>query len=262
MKNKKEKTNFDLISVYNSVHSNEQQFFTVPPILESIEIFREVPSWEGLTVLEIGCGVGDLAGMIASSGAKKVIACDYSESSIAKAREAYSNLLNLKFICDDVSNLKFEEEFDVVVMQGVLEHFDKPFSSLYEIINIFLSEDGLLINSCPAFYNPRGYVWMTLALLLDVPMSLTDLHFLDIEDFRKFCNKNKLSLEWRSIHHDWASGDGLISDYKKRLVNALRDAGLPNSNVDKLLKWLKESNSYFAKTENSGAEIIYKIRKH
>ena len=30
---------------------------------------------------------------------------------------------------------------------------------------------------------------------------------------------------------------------------------------DKLLKWLKESSLYFAKTNDSGAEIIYKIKK-
>ena len=149
----------------------------------------------------------------------------------------------------------------LLLCRVTLEHFDDPFTSLDEIINKNLDDDGVLINSCPAFYNPRGYVWMTLALLLDVPMSLTDLHFLDIEDFKKFCAKNKLSLDWRSIHHDWASGDGLIVDFEKRLVNALRDANLPNDNVGKLLKWLKESNSYFARTQSSGAEIIYKIKR-
>lgn len=257
----KEKNNFDLKQIYDSVHSAEQQFFTVPPIIESIEIFKELSDWSGLRVLEIGCGVGDLAAMIAESGAEKVIACDYSIESINKANAAYNNLENLEFICDDSHNLTINKKFDVVIMQGTLEHFDDPFTSLKDIINKYLDDDGVLINSCPAFYNPRGYVWMTLALLLDVPMSLTDLHFLDIEDFKNFCANNRLSLDWRSIHHDWASGDGLIVDFEKRLVNALRDANLPNENVGKLLKWLKESNSYFARTESSGAEIIYKIKR-
>lgn len=256
-----DKTNYDLKKIYDSVHAAEEQFFTVPPIIESIEIFKEIPDWSGMNVLEIGCGVGDLAAMIAGSDARKVTACDYSKESIDKANNSYQNIENLQFICDDCHNLKFNEKFDIVIMQGTLEHFDNPFSSLNEIINKFLKDDGLLLNSCPAFYNPRGYVWMTLSLLFDVPMSLTDLHFLDVEDFKKFCSKNKLSLEWRSIHHDWASGDGLIEDFKKRLVNALRDAGLPNNNVDKLLKWLKESNNYYARTESSGAEIIYRIKR-
>jgi len=257
----KEKNNFDLKKIYDSVHSAEKQFFTVPPIIESIEIFKELSDWSGLEVLEIGCGVGDLAAMIAESGAKKVIACDYSIESINKANSTYGGLVNLEFICEDSHNLNIDKKFDVIIMQGTLEHFDDPFTSLSEIIDKYLSDGGVLLNSCPAFYNPRGYVWMTLALLLDVPMSLTDLHFLDIEDFKKFCSKNKLSLDWRSIHHDWASGDGLIVDFEKRLVNALRDANLPNKNVGKLLKWLKESNMYYARTESSGAEIIYKIKK-
>jgi SAM-dependent methyltransferase len=255
------KTNYDLKKIYDAVHAAEEQFFTVPPIIESIEIFKEIPDWSGLSVLEIGCGVGDLAAMIADSGATKVVACDYSKESIDKAIDAYADVENLEFVCDDFHDLKVSEKFDVVVMQGTLEHFDNPFSSLSFIIEQFLKDDGLLINSCPAFYNPRGYVWMTLALLFDVPMSLTDLHFLNVDDFKKFCFENKFSLEWRSIHHDWASGDGLIVDFKKRLTNALRDAGLPNNNVDKLLQWLKESNNYYAKTESSGAEIIYKIKR-
>ena len=255
------KKNVNLKEIYNTVHSNEEKFFTYPPIIESIEIFKELDSWEGLTVLEIGCGVGDLAAMIASSGAKSVVACDYSESSINKAKSTYGDLENLSFICEDVNSMNDLGTFDIVVMQGVLEHFDKPFVTLDHIIDNFLSEEGTLINSCPAFYNPRGYVWMTLSLLFDVPMSLTDLHFLDIEDFKKYCTNNNLDIEWRSIHHDWASGDGLINDFQKRLVNALRDAKLPNDNVGKLLKWLKESSAYFVKTDDTGAEVIYKLRR-
>ena len=255
------KKNVNLKEIYNAVHSNEEKFFTYPPIIESIEIFKELDSWEGLTVLEIGCGVGDLAAMISNSGAKKVVACDYSESSITKAISTYGDLENLSFMCEDVNSMSDLGTFDVVVMQGVLEHFDKPFATLDHIIENFLSQEGVLINSCPAFYNPRGYVWMTLSLLFDVPMSLTDLHFLDIEDFKKYCTKNNLHIEWRSIHHDWAAGKGLINDFQKRLVNALRDAELPNHNVGKLLKWLEESSPYFTKTEDTGAEVIYKFRR-
>ena len=92
----KDKTNFDLKEIYDSVHSAEQQFFTVPPIIESIEIFKELSDWNGLTVLEIGCGVGDLAAMIAESGAEKVVACDYSEESIRKANDTYDDLGKLR----------------------------------------------------------------------------------------------------------------------------------------------------------------------
>ena len=41
-----------------------------------------------MNVLEIGCGTGDLAAMIAESGARKVTACDYSVESIDKANNS------------------------------------------------------------------------------------------------------------------------------------------------------------------------------
>jgi len=254
------KTNVDLKKIYDAVHSAEEQFFTVPPIEESIEIFKQIKDWSNLTVLEIGCGIGDLAAMIANAGAKKVIACDYSKSSISKAKEAY-NLSNLNYICDDFHNLKFKEKFDVIVLQGVLEHFDKPWESLSYIIENFLKKDGKLINSCPAFYNPRGYIWMTLSTLFNVPMSLTDLHFLDIEDFKEYCNLNNLNVTWHSIHNDWGCGDGLVKDYRKRLNNALRDANLTTDHVENLLSWVSKSSKYFVKTNDSGAVVIYKIMR-
>ena len=68
-------------------------------------------------------------------------------------------------------------------MQGVLEHLDKPFKTLRSIIIANLKKNGQFITSSPSFLNPRGYVWMTLQLLFDVPMSLTDIHFLCPFDF-------------------------------------------------------------------------------
>ena len=254
------KTNTDLIKIYDAVHAADKKFFTVPPIEESIEIFKEIKDWNNLRVLEIGCGLGDLAAMVAKAGASKVVACDYSKSSIQKAKETYV-LHNLEYICDDFNNLHFSEKFDIIILQGVLEHFDRPWKSLKYIIENFLNDSGTVINSCPAFYNPRGYIWMTLQLLFDVPMSLTDLHFLDIHDFKKFTSQNNLNLSWRSIHNSWGCGVGLVNDYKKRLNNALRDANLSNKNVDKLLDWVLESSPYFVKNNDSGACVIYKIKK-
>ena len=40
-----------------------------------------------------------------------------------------------------------------------------------ETLFALLKKDGILLTSSPSFLNPRGYVWMTLQLLFDVPMS-------------------------------------------------------------------------------------------
>jgi len=125
----------------------------------------------------------------------------------------------------------------------------------------YLEEGGTLITSSPSFLNPRGYVWMTLSKLFDVPMSLTDLHFICPFDMEKFCEENNYELDYSSIHQDWGAGDTLIRDFNKRLRNALQDADMDNSKVDDLLEWLHEATPYFDRNEATGAIVIYRITK-
>ena len=80
--------------------------------------------WNGLKVLEIGCGEGELAEKMFKAGAF-VTGLDYSEAAMAKAQFQY---LGPFFVCADWQQA--EGEFDRVVMQGVLEHLDNPFASL------------------------------------------------------------------------------------------------------------------------------------
>jgi hypothetical protein len=124
-----------------------------------------------------------------------------------------------------------------------------------------VKDGGFLVTSSPSFINPRGYVWMTLAKLFDVPMSLTDLHFICPFDMQKFCDENNYDLEYESIHQDWGSGDTMIRDFNKRLRNALRDANMDNSKVDDLLEWLYNANKYYVTNESSGAIVVYRMRK-
>ena len=75
---------------------------------EMKQIFNTYSSWKGKKVLEIGCGEGELASLIASVGGN-VTAVDYSESAIQTAKSHY-NLENLHFSSIDYKDIK--EEFD------------------------------------------------------------------------------------------------------------------------------------------------------
>ena len=254
--------NKDLKERYNQVFAEgSENFFTCNLFEESMMIMTSQQEWKGKNVLEIGCGKGNLASMMAYAGAK-VYAIDYSDTAIDLAKQQY-NLPNLTFECRSFKELP-KQEFDIVVMQGTLEHFDKPFEDLDFIINNFVKEDGQVITTSPNFTNLRGAVWMTLQLLFDIPMSLTDLHFLIPSDFQDYCKDKGHKLEEvKSGYQDWGNGKTLIRDYRKRLVNALRDAGhLSSTNkVPKLLDWLEKVQPYFTQTELSGAMACYSIRK-
>lgn len=251
--------NCDLTKIYDEVYRNNSSFFysfnTFP---ESKLILEMLPRWNGLRVLEIGCGEGRLAAMMSFAGASHVDAIDYSEEAISIAQRRIQ-LDNVHYRCADYREIK--EQYDVVVLQGVLEHLDAPFEELDYILKALVRDNGILITSSPSFLNPRGYIWMTLQLLFDVPMSLTDLHFLCPFDFEKFAISKGCKIEFRSTDHDWGSGERMLIDFNKRLPNALRDAGMNAINVNRLLKWLERAMEYHDCNESNGATVVYKINR-
>jgi len=251
--------NNELLRVYDDVYKNDSsKFYSFNTFPESKLIIEMLPWWNGLKVLEIGCGEGRLAAMLGFAGAESVDAIDYSQEAINIA-QGQMNLENVHYQCVDYHEIS--GQYDVVVLQGVLEHLDEPFGELEYILEKLVRQDGVVITSSPSFLNPRGYVWMTLQLLFDIPMSLTDLHFLCPFDFENFSKEKGYSMEFRSIDQDRASGERLVIDFQKRLPNALKDAGMDNSKVDRLLEWLSQATPYQQRDEFSGATVAYKMSK-
>lgn len=212
-------------------------------------------NWTGKEVLEIGCGEGRLAAFIAASGAN-VWALDYSEEAIRIAKSKYRLQDTLEFEVRDDRPL--ECSVDVIVMQGVLEHQDDWRQYLAELTK-HLKPGGCLITSSPSFLNPRGYIWQTLRLLFNVPMSLTDLHAINLWDMQAFAAEHGLRLTYESCHHDWAAGELLLTDYAKRLPKALAEAELDGSRVPELLGWLAEADKTWRPAKENGATMVYKL---
>lgn len=259
-------SNDSLKSVYDAVYTaGEQSFHTCDNWEESLLIHRMGEPWTGKRVLEIGCGRGRLSALIAMSGAKRVWAADYSEEAHRLAAETFC-MPNLKFTKADWSMMRIlsslrdrPSRWEAIVMQGVLEHQDDPWDTLGGMMNA-LSPGGILITSSPNFLNPRGFIWQTLRILLGVPMSLTDLHYISVPDMLAWAEAHAYQIEYESCHHSWAGGDVLLSDFAKRLPNALRDAGLPVDRVPELLDWLKTTTPYYRPEPWSGANVVYRIQ--
>jgi SAM-dependent methyltransferase len=209
-------------------------------------------------VLDVGCGEGDLSAMLSFAGAKKVDGIDYSKEAVALANSKI-NIESVNFIVEDAHTVK--GKYDAIVMAGVLEHIDQPFDLIDKMINENLNDGGVIITASPSFLNPRGYVWMTLQILLDVPMSLSDVHFFMPSDFNNYAAEKDLKVSMTSIDHNWGGGNRTILDFKKRLVNALKDKELNNKNVPKFLEWFDEAIKYFNHDDDSGAIMITSISK-
>lgn len=258
--------NKDLKKFYDSVYKKgERKHYTplllfgdkVPPA--KAEVLREI-SWKGKIVLDAGCGTGELAGLIAKKGAKRVVGVDYSKDAIVAAKTSWQNS-NLEFFQKDLNDIK--EKFDVVVSLGTLEHLDEPLEALKKLKNL-VKPKGSLIITCPNWTNPRGYILQTLRHLFDAKITLADIHYFSPLDFTNFAKKLNMKLTWRTIDHSWAHGEKLVKDFTRRLPNVLlKDKRFKTDpvRITGFVSWIENTVVPIeSKKPHSGAVGLYHLR--
>ncbi len=249
--------NKDLKQVYDSMHSQGSSSWFGQGEEERELILKMGEPWSGLSVLEIGCGEGNLVPYFLDHGVF-YHGIDYSEAPILNAREKFDKYFpEICFECKDYRNVSPKTQR--IVMQGVLEHLDDPFTELKWMMDNLLTEKGDVITSSPCFLNPRGIVWMTLDMLGAV-MSKTDLHFLGLEDFHNFCEQNGHGIECYTCDDSWGNGEEMINDLRQRIPLALKDGNLPvyPQKIDKFLDWLISGG---VPVSGRGATAVYRISK-
>lgn len=109
----------------------------------------------GSRVLEIGCGVGDMAAYIAAHSEAELVAVDLSELFIAEARQTHV-LPNLRFeqfnlLAEDVTRLG---QFDVVIGNGILHHLVLKLEVVLSTLRAMTTQGGQLAFIEPNFLNP------------------------------------------------------------------------------------------------------------
>lgn len=247
--------NDELRGVYDIMHQQGVTAWFSDGQEERDTILKFGKPWDDKVVLEIGCGEGDLSSMIYDSGGA-VQGIDYSAEAIKRAQEKYPKL---QLVQDDYHLKNFVHvglKYDRIVMQGVLEHLDSPFTELKWMIDNLLVKGGDIITSSPCFLNPRGIIWHTLWMLGAV-MSKTDLHFLDPDQFEDFCKEHGYRLDLRDCDVSWGNRDLMIKDLAQRIPLALRDGNI-KYNPDSLSTFLTWLRKY--KCDNFGATVVYKIQ--
>jgi SAM-dependent methyltransferase len=89
---------------------------------------------EGMRVLDLGCGAGDMAFIVAElvGSAGAVVAIDQSEEALAKAgaRARLRGAENVRFVRGDIRERVSEDQFDAIVCRLVLMYLSDPASVL------------------------------------------------------------------------------------------------------------------------------------
>ena len=103
---------------YDGVHhpkhrlTNYHQFF-----IDNIE--------DNSKVLDVGCGYGYVAFKVAEKKTfSKIIGIDRVKDKIKFAKKEY-NLSNLDFVCGDVLDSDFSENYDIIILSNIIEHIDE-----------------------------------------------------------------------------------------------------------------------------------------
>ena len=246
------KKNTELKSTYDTMHETGKSAWFDDGHEERIALFAMGDPWTDKTVLEIGCGEGDLLDMVFQAGGQ-VVGIDYSKKAIETCRENHPHLDVYPVGIED-----FHGQFDILLMQGVLEHLDKPIAELHDMIKLY--EPKTVIMSMPGFLNARGVIWHTLDMLGAV-MSKTDLHFIDPWQVEAFCEGNGYSVQVDSIEDSWAAGEKMVEDMMQRIPLALADGNIQfkKARLERFLKWLDHAHHRLTLGHDGGAVIIYRI---
>lgn len=244
--------NTDLKQKYNQMHA-EGKTAWFDDGKEERHAIIDMGDWNGKVVLEIGCGEGELLDMIDEKHAV-CTGIDYSLEAITtgKNRFPYLDLM----CCDWTEYPTSRGKPDIIVMQGVLEHFDNWQESLDGIIKAFKPQT--VITSMPGFLNIRGIIWHTMDMLGAV-MSKTDLHFINDWDVCKYCDSRGYKYNGEAIEQDWGNGKKMLEDFTTRIPLAIKDGGIPwdATAFGKFMVWLEKALEYFAHDE--GAVVVYRI---
>lgn len=115
------------------------------PIRENI--LNWYPFRKDQIALEIGAGCGAITGALCDK-LKKVVSVDLSERRSKINYERHKKAENLTIMVGNLNDMQFEETFDYVILNGVLEYAisftesDKPYHHFLSNLSRFLKPDG------------------------------------------------------------------------------------------------------------------------
>lgn len=98
-------------------------------------------------ILDIACGVGYGCKIYSESGANTIVGIDVLPDNIAHAKSNYS-ADNISFIQNNLYDINYTEEFDIISSFETIEHVDNDSLALAKMHRA-LKADGLLIISTP-----------------------------------------------------------------------------------------------------------------
>jgi len=133
-------------------------------------IDSQITKRPGVSILEIGCGTGELSYLLAKKTDGSVFGTDLCLPFIEAAQKNYS-LKNLEFAIFDFNDAKnnkysfFDKKFDYIVGNGILHHLYYDLDKTLESLSSLLKSGGKIIFLEPNLLNPYCFLIFKFKLL-------------------------------------------------------------------------------------------------
>lgn len=137
---------YDNEKFYNDYIAMRETHLNANDLLE-IPVMKELlPDLKGKSILDLGCGYGEMSKYFISKGAKRVVGCDISENMLSLANKVNSdNNIEYKLLSMEELN-KLDEKFDLI-FSSLAFHYIEDFDKLIKDIYSHLNENGVLLFS-------------------------------------------------------------------------------------------------------------------
>lgn len=140
---------------FQNIYDNEQFFkeykemrdskINANELIEIPTIKSMLPDLKGKTILELGCGEGEMSNFFVEMGAKKVVGIDISQNMISEAKKHQCENLEFKVLpMEEISSIS--GKFDIV-FSSLAFHYVEDFFKLMQDISDKLKKNGQLIFS-------------------------------------------------------------------------------------------------------------------
>jgi len=211
------------------------------------------------TILEVGCGIGDLCWRMNRSWPESIInGIDISPKSIEYANKLFANK-KVSFKEGVLTRRSYTTKFDLIILIDVYEHIMKEQrEELHDALKVLSNNTGKIVLSFPT---PRHLAWLKKNDLANIQPIDEDITVDTICKLAKDINKDVLMYKEVSVWHQGDYAHAVLGSRLQWMPES--DKRIESNNARSLLKILNKNirpkrNSY---TDNLRQEKINLIKK-
>ncbi|MFE3870764.1 methyltransferase domain-containing protein [Flavobacterium sp. ZS1P70] len=116
------------------------------------ELIKNIPKTTAITIVDVGCGNGDMLRTLSDYGLKnnlnlQLIGIDANNFTVNHAQQLSQNYPNIRYQCEDIFDKSFNElKYDIVLCTLTLHHFKD--NEIIHLLNVFNANSniGIVIN--------------------------------------------------------------------------------------------------------------------